>query len=224
MSDEAADGDQAASRPGMLERAALRVIDAGLRALQGLRAHFDAPVADADAEEIRERRRPSRSVEAAAEAPAASAAEPNTLWQSLLIGALCLLIGGGGGGLISYLVLTKQLETRQKQIDRLQDDARVARLNETRNLSDKLKLQQDIVDYRRSLREAEQEIDDYQQRLAELQARGPASRGAARAGSGAASAPTIVRPQASRKGGTCVTGTDNPSASVLDCITKFNRP
>lgn len=222
MSDEATDPDQAATPPGRLAKLALRLIDAGLHALQGWRARFGAPAEDEDGDT--ERRRPRREVAAAGAAPATAASAPdNSFLQLASIVLLCLLLGAGIGMLISYRGFSKQLDAQQKRVELMADEVRQSRKVEARNIDDKVKLKQEIVDYRQALREAEREIDDYQRRIAELETRLPGSRGAARA-TGAATTSIAARPTVSRRSGTCVTGTENSSSNVLDCITRFNRP
>ena len=223
MKDEVPILEDAEQGPGRLARAALRVIDAGLRGLQGLRERIEAPI---DAEDSGEHGRRKPSTADAQPAIETSAPPRKTLLHRFLVVVMCLLIGGVTGMLISYRGFSKQIDSQLKQIDYLQDENRLAARNEARNLDAKTKLQREISDYRAYLNEIQQESADYKRQIAELKARlaPPPSPTRPAAKGGTATAPATARPRLPQKTGTCVTNTENPSGNVLDCISKFNRP
>lgn len=224
MMDEAPSQEEAAQGPGKLARAALRTIDAGQRGLQRLRERIEVPAEDAEASAEHGRRKAS----AVAAAPAAEPSPPprKTLLHRFLIVVMCLLIGGVAGMLISYRGFSRQADAQKKQIDYLQDEIAQSRKAEARDLGAKLKLQKELTEYRHYLGEADQELKDYKQQIAELKARLAPPRSAAPPASpgGSGTAPTTARPRAAQKTGTCVTSAENPTGNVLDCVTKFNRP
>lgn len=224
MSDTALNQDETANRPGALATAALRAVDAGLRALQRLRSRLEPAVVEEDAATARGRRKQPVSEEAPA--PAVPAPTAKSFLHRALIVLMCLLIGGVSGMLFSYRAFSRQLEAQQKRIDYLQDEDRLARKNETRNLGAKLKQQEEIAECRQSLSEVEQEVEGYQRQIAELKPQLPStpSVGRPKSRNEVAAKALTAQPHIPQKTGTCVTGTGNPSGDLLDCISKFNRP
>ena len=231
MTDEEPNQEEATQRAGILARMARRAIDAGLfaidaglRALQGLRHRIEPPVADAEATGMRgKRNRPGGD-----EPPAIVASPPprKTLLRRFLTIVMCLLIGGVAGMLISYRGFSRQIESQQKRIDHMQDEITQALRDEARSLGEKRKLQREIVDYRDSLNEARQEITEHQRQIAELNAQLSTARQPVRAAdrSGPPPKPVAAQPRTAPKTGTCVTGGANSTADLLDCISKLNRP
>lgn len=228
MNDDAPN-QEAAARPGMPARVALRAIDAGLRALQGLRGRVAPPASDEEGAERGSRRGQAAAVDEPA-AVVATARPRKTLLHRALIILMCLLIGGVAGMLISHRGFSKHLDSQAKRIDFLEDEVRQSRKDEARKLVAQRKLLKEITEYRDALSEAQDEAEELKRQIAELNARLTPARDASRplqSGPGAApttARPSVARPNAAPKTGTCVTGTENPSGNLLDCIGKFNRP
>lgn len=209
--------------PGMPARAALRVIDAGLDALHGLRTRIAPPAAEDQASGRGGKRGHAATEEASAEAAPTTRPRKSLLHRALII-SMCLLIGGVSGMLISHRGFSKHLDSQAKRIDFLEDEIKQSRKDEARKLVAQRKLLKEVAEYRDSLSEAQDEAEELKRQIAELNARlaatSPGRQPQARPGAAAPGA----RPGVPPKTGTCVTGSENPSGNLLDCIGKFNRP
>ena len=230
MTDEVPDQETEEDRPGKLARVAVRVIDAGVAAIEAgsgalkrLRHRIEPSVAEEAGDEAGgKRNRSGNDQPDTVEVP-----EPagKTLLHRFLVIVMCLLIGGVSGMLVSYRGFSRQLDSQSKHIDYMQDELKQSKADEARNLGEKLQLQRGIRGYEEALREARRESEEYKARIAELDARLPAARSAVRPADRSRSTPRPVttQPDAPPKTGTCVAGSTNPAGDLLDCIGKFNR-
>lgn len=208
-------------KPGALATAALRAIDAGMRLLQRWRDRIDPPAGEGDVVEVAE-------PEAA---EAAVAPVQKTLLHRALIVLMCLLIGGSAGGLFAYRGFSRALESHSAMVERLQEDLAESRKDETRSYNAKAKFQKEVLEYRKTQRETELELQTAKARIEELnrQLQGQKSDSrskpaAAPATSRPAAAPAAPKAPVARRSGTCIAGTANTAAELKECLEKFNSP
>lgn len=203
------DQDQAlVTPPGKLAVAALRLIDAAIRALQATRNRVEAPVAD-DESSTDERRPGRHSKDDGAAAAAIPVAGKKTLLHRALIVLMCLLFGAAAGSLVSYRLFSKQVDANEKIVEYMQLQIDEVRSDEVRNREFRDKQQMQVGEYRKQLRATELEVEDYKRQIAEL------TRPPKAANNG---------PQAAAKTGDCAMDSANLNDKLLGCIESFNRP
>lgn len=207
---------------GMMAGAALRAIDAGLRALQRLRNRIEVPVEeDEDARHGRSRRAGTLAAAIALELPVSPGAPPaRSLRRRALTVLLCLLLGAGVGILLAYRGAAELLAARETMIEYQQEQIERGTRQEAVDLDIRSRQQNEIAVYRQRLRETQQEVDEQQSRIAqldsELQAMKRVAQPAPRSAGGARAVPQKI--------GNCVTGPTSTPAQLRECIDKFNRP
>lgn len=203
--------------PGRLAGIALRVVDAGLHRLQALRDRIEPPAAEEDSRHGRGNRG------AAAEVPAAAAPPARSLLRRITTVVLAFAIGAGGASFVAYRGFAQLIASQEALIDFQQDEIDAARKQEAIDNNARARAQNEAADYRKRVREMQQEIEDRDARIDQLDQQVIAlSKRLARpafAATGAARAGRVPN-----KTGSCVTGTTNASGRVLDCIDQFNRP
>lgn len=208
------DSESHESGPGRLAAALLRVIDACLHRLQNLRNRIEPP------DEEDERRGRTHHAEAA---PAAAAPPPRSLLRRMLTIVLAAAIGAGSASFMAYRGFAQMIASQEALIDYQQDEIDAARKQESINVNARARAQNEAADYRKRLREVQVELEERDARIDQLDQQVIAL-------SRRLSRPAFTGASATRSGkvpnktGSCVTGTDNASGHVLDCIDKFNRP
>lgn len=218
MKEEDAPDDEATQRPGRLAAAALRVIDAGLRALQKLRDRLEAPAPNDDSAHDRKKTDEAGGDEAAAAAP-----RQKTLLHRALILLLCLLLGATAGGLVSYRAFSKTLDARAHMIENMQIELSELRKVEERGLDAKAKSRAELNDYRKQLRETQHELATSQKKIDQLDRQLNVAKRVERPATRTA-APSAARPRTPQKTGTCVTRPEDPPGKLQECLDKFNQP
>lgn len=219
MHDETAPQEEPGSQAGERGRFAgfaLRMIDAGLRRLQALRDRIEPPAAEDDSRHGRGRHGETAAVPAAAAPPARS------LLRRATTVLLAFAVGAVGAGFLASRGFTQMIASQQALIDYQQDELDAAKRQDDINIGARAKAQNEAADYRKRLREMQQEIEDRDARIDQLDQQvislsarlkpAPAAPGIARTGA------------VPNKTASCVTGTANATGRVLDCIDKFNRP
>ena len=216
-----------------LSVAVLRVLDAGLAALQKLRGRFAPPAEDEESSE--DARRPSRLNMDEAEPGEAVVAGKKSFMRRALTVLMLLLFGVVAGTVISHRMFSKQLDGKAKMIDYMQIEVDETRKDELRSQKFRDEQQRQIGEYRRQLRETQlkveeykNDIDDYKIAIEEMSKRPGAVRRASRSitrreqtvgPSARASTSGAGNPL---KAGNCVTGTANLNENLLSCIEAFN--
>jgi hypothetical protein len=226
MKDEEPQPDENPPGPGRIAVAALRAVDAAIRALQKLRERIEVPAEDQ--EDARSRGRSGASMLDEAASAEAEEPRPKTLLHRALIVLMCVALGAAGGAWIAYRALSKRAVSQEKLIDFMRDDIEQSRKAEAVSLKARDKCFDDIAGYRQQTREAKQEIADCQSQVESLSQQvaeqaGAAPKRAERPASRPGPAPATPSPRTAPRSGTCVTGGTNAAGNLLDCIEKFNR-
>jgi hypothetical protein len=225
MSNRAEDRDKPAPRRSVVSVTALRVIDACLRVLQRLRNRFEPP----DEDEGSSRGSGKRSQSAAEQSPASEecAPRPKGLLFRVLIVLVGLLLAGAAGALISYYGLSKLVEARGAAVERVQEELDIAKKEESRIVNLMSRFQRENGEYRLQVHEAQREVEEYKNRIDELDKQLAATRRVERPapkGVRGAVPAESAKPRAPQKTGNCAVDTGNLSGGLSDCIDKFNRP
>jgi hypothetical protein len=224
MNNKAEDREEAAPRPGLVTMTMLRAIDACLHALQRLRGRFEVP-----AEDERSGRDGGKRTQSTPQEPSAAeeaAPRPPGLLYRLLIMLICLLLGGGAGAFLSYRGLSKLVQARGAEVERLQDELDISKKEEMRSVNLMAKFQKENAEFRLQTREAQREAEDYKARIDELEKQMAATKRVERpapTGRRAAAPTAATRPSAPLKTGNCAVSAGNPSVNLADCIEKFNQ-
>jgi len=226
MKDEEPQPDENPPGPGRIAVAALRAVDAAIRALQKLRERIDAPAEDE--EDARSRGRSGASMVDEAATAEAEEPRPKTRLHRALIVLMCILLGAAGGAWIAYRALSKRAVSQEKLIDFMRDDIEQSRKAEALSLKAKDKCIDDIAAYRQETSEAKKETADCRSEVESLsqqavEQRRAEPKRAERPASRPAPAPATPGPRAAPRSGTCITGGENAAGNLLDCIEKFNR-
>lgn len=214
MKDEEPQPDEDPPGPGRFAVAALRAVDAAIRALQKLRDRIAAPAEDEES---------GTSMLDGAATAEAEEPRPKSLLHRALIVLMCIVLGAAGGAWIAYRALSKRAVSQEKLIDFMRDDIEQSRKAEALSLKARDKCFDDIVAYRQQTREAKQEIADCQSQVESLSQQVAEPKRAERPASRPGPAPATPSPRAAPRSGTCVTGGNNAAGNLLDCIEKFNR-
>jgi hypothetical protein len=212
--------------PGAAAKAALRVVDAGLRLFQRLHDRLAGTESRED--------RHGRSPEGHSADTAAVPTRPSLL-RRLAIGLLLLLAGSGTGGWLAYRTLSLQLNEHAGVVERMQDELDAIRKEDARNVKLLDKFQRENAEYRHEAREAQREAEVHKRRNEEFEAqieeakraeevkRAEEARRAElvaqQARRAAASAPR-AKTRAPQKTGNCAVGT---AGDLSNCIEEFNR-
>lgn len=222
MNDQALHHDKAAHHAGMAT-AALHVIDACQHTLQRLRDRVEAPAADAESPRHGERR--AHAAPLTPPPPVAPAAHKNHFVQHALIVLACLVLGGGAGALISYRAFSQMLDTHATMIESMQDEIDQSRKQDALNLKTTARYVNEIAEYRKQLRQTRLEVADQEAKIEELNAQLTALKKVEKP------APPPARPtraaaktQPAARSGVCVTGAENVTGNLADCLKGFNRP
>jgi len=224
MSKRTENQDKEAQPPGVVAVTVLRAIDACLHALQRLRSRFESSADEEGASRDGGKRRqsgPEQPQEAAEAAP-----RPRGLLYRLLIMLICLLLGGGAGAFLSYRGLSKLVQARGAEVERIQDELDISKKEEARSVNLMAKFQKENAEFRLQMREAQREVEEYKSRIDELDKELIAAKRVERpapAGRRAAAPTATTKPSTPQKTGDCAVGTGNAGASLTDCIEKFNR-
>jgi hypothetical protein len=215
----------APAAPGAATKAALRAIDACLRALQNLRNRFAPSDESGRRDDRRGQPDPKHAPAATEEAPA-----PRSSFLKLaLIALIGLLVGGGAGALLSYRTLSHQIREHASVVDGMQEDLDATRKEDARNVKLMDKFQRENAEYRHEAREAQRETEIAKSQVAELEARietlkfESAKRdveAAQEARRTTELAKQRARQHTPQKTANCAVGT---AAEMAECIEKFNR-
>lgn len=214
--------------PGVVSATELRLIDAAIGFFQRLRNRVAPPV-DAEAADHGGRRRsPAHGAAAGDAAPAAVAAPVPGRLRSFLLHVAFLLVGTIAGMTFSYRILSQVIDANDIIVDYLRDQIAQMTKEEARNLNARAKLQLQVAENNKEIREFRVVIDEYKdlvedlrQQLSELKA--------VRAGTPArtiapyATSPAKSKPSGQTKLGTCVMGSGSTAASLANCVDEFNR-
>ncbi|MCF8178687.1 MAG: hypothetical protein K9J74_09275 [Sulfuritalea sp.] len=241
MDDETQDQDQEeieqstspiAKLKAKLSAALLRVLDAGLAALQKMRARIAPPVEDDESEE--HERRSSRFDDEPE--PAEAVVVKKSFTRRALTVLMLLLLGGTLGMMVSYRLFEKQIEGKARLIEYMQVEVDETRKDELRNQSFRDRQQQQIGEYRRLLSKMQIEVEDYKSEIEdykvaidELKTRPRTTRRASRSATPGNLASRVSSGAKSSesgnpyKAGSCVTGTSNLNDNLINCIEAFNR-
>lgn len=199
--------------PGRLAGVALRIVDACLHRLQELRNRIEPP---ADEDESRAGR--GRHGGAAAAAP-----PPRSLLRRALTVVLAVALGASVASFMAYRGFAQRIASQEALIDYQQDEIDAAHKQEAINNNARARAQSEAADYRKRVREMQQELEDRNARIDQLDQQVIAlSKRLTRPAFTATAAPRGAA--VPNKTGSCVTGTTNTPGQVLDCIDKFNRP
>ena len=220
MSRPNAERDAPVAAPGATAKAALRLIDAGIRYLQRLRGRF-AP------SDVDDRQGGRHALSESKAAPVTEEPAPPSRLPFLrlaLIALACLLVGSGVGALLSYRELSQQLGEHAGVVERMQEDLDAARKEEARNIKLLDKFQRENAEYRHEAREARRETENADRRVAELEAQietmKRAEQAAQQARRAAANPPRAGQRPPPQKTGKCTAST---TGELSECIEKFNR-
>jgi len=221
------DAEDEKSAPGATARLALRVIDAGIGWLNGMRRRFSPDGDESGGHEP-----------AAAEGVAGEQASPRRgfVWRGLLIGFLCLLVGGVVGGFWAQRKFAKDLADHAGVVERMQEEVDSARKEETRSINLGERFRRENAEMRLQLREAQHaaetekgHAEDLDKALAEAkkaaQPPAPPAKPARRAAEAASPAVQALpsKPSVPPKTGKCAVGGANLGGQLSDCIEQFNR-
>ncbi len=207
--------EEEASGPGAIAKRVVRVLDAGIQALQRLRTRLGGPD-----DESSDGRRGSGSMREAADENAV-ASRPSLL-RRLAIALLLLLVGLAVGGYLSYRMLSLELAKHGSVVERMQEEIDAARKEDARNVRLLDKFQRENAEYRLDAREAQRAAEKAERHAEELEGQIEEMKRAAQAAQQPrrAAPPTSRASPAPQKSGSCSVGSAEEMAA---CIESFNR-
>ncbi|MGE5468769.1 MAG: hypothetical protein ACM3Y9_15210 [Ignavibacteria bacterium] len=221
------DEEAAAEVPGLMARIGhaatvreLRALDGAIGLFQRWRNRIEPPAEEDDRHFGRH----------AAPAPAAAAPAvpaPHNRLRGFLIVVALLLAAAFGGMLFSYSLFSRVIETNDVVIDDLRDQLAQMEKADARNLSIQAKDQIHLAEQRKTLREYQAKIAEYEDQATQLRQQiaaltpPPPRREPAVATAGGRRSAVRTAPQ---KTGNCVASGTNAAADLTRCVETFNRP
>lgn len=200
--------------PGFFVSHALRAIDASLHGLQRLRNRIEPPV------EEEPRRRGGQQTTHPEELPPVVGEPPavrHSYVHAVLVFLLPLLLGAVAGTLFSYRGLARIVETQESMIDYLREQITQLEKEDARNSAAKIRYQKEVYEREKELRASREEIQDYKDRIGELEAQVAALKPPPAVARGGRPAPAM------QKSATCAMDAANPAANLAGCLERFNR-
>lgn len=209
---------------GFLPAAELRTLDALIGFFQRLRSRIVPAVAEE--ESVLGRKRSSAQAEVQVAQTVAAVPRRGRL-ISVLLPLLFLLAGGSGGAVFSYRLLSRVIAANETIADYQRDEIAQMAKEDARNLSTRAKLQQQVADDNKEIREYRVVVEEYKDLVEDLRNQLGAAKASAASppqdnvARSATSARSRARP-APRKTGTCVMGPGSTAASLAHCVDDFN--
>lgn len=220
-----------AAPPGLAARLGARVHAGELHVVDKFLALFQrwherlAPPEEDDRRDRRPGRQAPHEVHEEAMAPSTAPAPHHRLRNFLFIVAL-MAVSAAVAGFLSYRVFARVVESDGVLIEDLRDQIVQLEKADRQNVSRQAKDQQQLAELRKTLREKDVQIQEYEDEVAALKEKVTAL-------SSAPKPPTVTSSRVTRapvvqapggRGGNCVATGPNAAADIARCMQKFNRP
>lgn len=220
---------EAAAQPGLMERLGqavtvreVHMLDRTIGLFQRWRNRLEPPAEDDD------RHGGRRAAQAEAVPAAAPPAAGHGRRRGFLIIVALLLAAGFAGMMFSYSLLSRTLESDDMIIDDLRDQLSQMDKEDARKLSIQAKDQNQLAEQRKTIREREAKLQEYEDQLAQLRQQvatltAPPPRADTVVAAGSRQTRTARR-TAPQKTGNCVASGSTAAADLARCVENFNRP